>query len=71
MAPNFFFLVQLENLCFFIEIIYAGHTGFDKFRALGSLQFFLEHSLDENIIIIIIKYYYYYYYYTWSFMGQI
>ena len=23
----------------------AGHTGFHKFRALGSLQFFLEHSL--------------------------
>ena len=37
-----------------MEIIYARHTGFDKFRALGSLQFFLEHSLDENIIIIII-----------------
>ena len=23
---------------------YAGHPGFNKFRALGSLQFFLEHS---------------------------
>ena len=26
---------------------YAGHPGFYRFRALDSLQFFLEHSLEE------------------------
>ena len=42
-----FVLGRLENLCFSIESkSYAGHTGFHKFRALGSLQFFLEHSLE-------------------------
>ena len=25
---------------------YAGHAGFYKFRALGSLKFFFEHSLE-------------------------
>ena len=40
-----FVLGQLENLCFFLEII-RWHTGFHKIRALGSLQFFLEHSID-------------------------
>ena len=25
---------------------YAGHLGFHRFRATGSLQFFLEHGLE-------------------------
>ena len=35
----------LENLRFIIQINYAGHPRFYSFRALGSLQFSLEHSL--------------------------
>ena len=41
-----FVLGRLENLSFFIEII-CWAPGFHKFRALGSLQFFLEHSLGN------------------------
>lgn len=37
MAPNF----ALENLT------YVGRSGFHNFRALGSIQFLLEHSLDN------------------------
>ena len=28
---------------------YAGHSGFYRFRALGSLQFSLEHSLGKAV----------------------
>ena len=40
-----FALGRLENLIFFIQS-YAGHPRFYSFRALGSLQFSLEHSLE-------------------------
>ena len=55
-APNFCSWAT-RNLSFFMGIIYAGHTGFHKFRALGSHQFFLEHSLALyiGVIMIIIK----------------
>ena len=55
-VPNFCSRAT-RNLSFFIGIIYAGHTGFHKFRALGSHQFFLEHSLALyiGVIMIIIK----------------
>ena len=55
-APNFCSWAT-RNLSFFIGIIDAGHTGFHKFRALGSHQFFLEHSLALyiGVIMIIIK----------------
>ena len=46
MAP-IFFLGRLENLSFFTEITVCWDTGFHKFRALGFLQFFLEHNLSE------------------------
>ena len=36
---------RLENLRFFIQII-CWHPRFYSFRALGSLQFSFEHSLD-------------------------
>ena len=46
---------QLENLSFFFsEKAYAGHPGFHRFRALGSLQFLLEYSLEwksKNTIV--------------------
>ena len=59
-APNFCSWAT-RNLSFFIGIIYAGHTGFHKFRALSSHQFFLEHSLALyiGVIMIIIKYFLY------------
>lgn len=43
-APNFFsWVTRLENLSFFLEIIYKfEHTGFHRFRALCSLQYFLR-----------------------------
>ena len=55
-VPNFCSRAT-RNLSFFIGIIYAGHTGFHKFIALGSHQFFLEHSLALyiRVIMIIIK----------------
>ena len=55
-VPNFCSRAT-RNLSFFIGIIYAGHTGFHKFRALGSHQFFWEHSLALyiGVIMIIIK----------------
>ena len=40
-----FALGRLENLTFFIQIIYAGHPRFYLFRILCFPQFSLEHSL--------------------------
>ena len=40
-----FALRWLENLSFFFSYKYTGCHGFHSFRALGSLQFSLEHSL--------------------------
>ena len=58
-----FVLRRLENLTFFIEVI-CWALGFHKFRALGSLQFFLERSLvvelskhfsfDDHFLFILI-----------------
>ena len=46
-----FVLGGLENLkLFHRNHNYAGHPGFHKFTALGSLQFFLEHSLETKDI---------------------
>ena len=39
---------------FLLEKAHAGHPGYFRFRALGSLQFFLEYSLGmetENAIV--------------------
>ena len=48
-----FALGQLENLRFFIQIIYWD-PRFYSFRALGSVQFSLEHSLDvANILFFV------------------
>ena len=44
-----FALGRLENLIFFSYKPYALHPRFYSFGALGSLQFSLEHSLDEQI----------------------
>ena len=44
-----FTLGQLENLRFFIQIN-AGHPRFYSFRALGSVQFSLEHSLVFTLL---------------------
>ena len=38
---------QLENLSF-LKKPYAWHPGFHGFRALGSFNFFFEHSLDKT-----------------------
>ena len=43
-----FALGQLENLNFFIQIICWVPPRFYRFRALGSLQFSLEHSLPTD-----------------------
>ena len=43
---KFILRVGQQNLSIPIEIInYAGHPGFYRFRALGSLQFFEVHSM--------------------------
>ena len=42
-----FALGRLENLIFLIQS-YAGHPRFYSFRALGSFQFSLEHSLGQG-----------------------
>ena len=46
LAPNFCPWATRKSY-FFQNKSYAVHPGFHKFRALGSLQFFLEHSLAE------------------------
>ena len=42
-----FALGRLGNLIFYIQS-YAGHPRFYSFRALGSFQFPLEHSLGQG-----------------------
>ena len=48
--PNFT-LGRLENFSFLYKL-YAGHLGFHRFRAMGSLQFSLAHSLavDKTLL---------------------
>lgn len=36
---------QVENLSIFLYKACSGYHGFHKFRSLGSLQYFLDHSL--------------------------
>ena len=44
LAPYFCSWATQESILISYKA-YAGHPGFDSFRALGSLQFFLKHSL--------------------------
>ena len=45
MAPGILPLLLRDvelNISFYIELTYAGHPQFPRFRALGALEFFLK-----------------------------